>query len=86
MASAIEHTGVVSDYLQQEVSLNRMVVIRSHTSSIHKRFWGNPKESQTRQMAPDSGLIVPMNASVNDGIDRDMCSISYTSQLTKLWM
>ena len=81
MASAIEHPDVVSDYLQQEVSLNRMVVIPpTQVPYIHchiSPFGVIPKKAKPGKWRLIVDLSSPMNASVNDGIDKDMCSISY---------
>ena len=81
MASAIEHPDVVSDYLQQQVSLNRMVVIPpTQVPYIHchiSPFGVIPKKAKPGKWRLIVDLSSPMNASVNDGIDRDMCSILY---------
>ena len=81
MASALEHPDVVTDYLQQEVALNRMVVISpTQVPLIHCQispFGVIPKKTKPGKWRLIVDLSSLMNASVNDGIDRDMCSISY---------
>jgi len=81
MASALQHPDVVSDYLQQEVLLNRMVVIPpAQVPYIHchvSPFGVIPKKGKPGKWRLIVDLSSPINASVNDGIDKDMCSISY---------
>ena len=81
MASAIECPDAVSDYLQQEVSLDRMVVIPlTQVPYIHchiSPFGVIPKKAKPGKWRLIVDLSSTMNACVNDGIDRDMCSISY---------
>ncbi len=81
LISATEHPQVVSDYLEQELALNHMVpmppvdfpCIHCHISP----FGVIPKKSKPGKWRLIVDLSSPSNASVNDGIDKDMCSISY---------
>ena len=81
MVSALQHPDVVGDYLQQEVLLNRMVVVSpSQAPSIQchiSPFGVIPKRAKPGKWRLIVDLSSPSNASVNDGIDRDMCSVSY---------
>ena len=81
MASALQHLDVVSDYLEQELLLNRMVVIPpAHVPHFHchiSPFGVIPNKAKLGKWCLIVDLSSPMNASVNDGIYRDMCSISY---------
>ena len=83
MISARQHPDVVSDYLTQEVLLNRMVVIPpEQVPYIHchiSPFGVIPKRGKPGKWRLIVDLSSPHNASVNDGIDKDMCSISYTT-------
>ena len=83
MASALEHPQVVNDYLQQELLLSRMVIIpQGQVPYIHCQispFGVIPKKSKPGKWRLIVDLSSPTNASVNDGIDKDMCSISYIS-------
>ena len=81
MVSALEHPDVVSDYLKQEVLLNRMVVVSpSEAPSIQCQispFGVIPKKAKPGKWRLIVDLSSLSNASVNNGIDRDMCSVSY---------
>ena len=81
MVSALQHPDVVGDYLQQEVLLYRMVVVSpSQAPSIQchiSPFGVIPKRAKPGKWHLIVDLSSPNNASVNDGIDRDMCSVSY---------
>ena len=81
MVSALQHPDVVADYLQQELALNRMVIISPTLAPrIHCQispFGVIPKKAKPGKWRLIVDLSSPMNASVNDGIDRDMCHISY---------
>ena len=83
MVSALEHPDVVSDYLKQELLLNRMVVVpESQVPFIQchiSPFGVIPKRSKPGKWRLIVDLSSPANASVNDGINRDMCSISYVT-------
>ncbi len=83
MSSALEHPQVVSDYLQQEVTLNRMLVVpAADLPLIHchiSPFGVIPKRSKPGKWRLIVDLSSPSNASVNDGISRDMCSVTYTT-------
>ena len=83
MISAMEHPEVVSDYLEEELLLNRMVRISdSQLPYIHCQispFGVIPKKSKPEKWRLIVDLSSPSNASVNDGIDKNMCSISYIS-------
>ena len=83
MVSALQHPDVVSDYLEQDLLLNCMVVvltgqvsyIRCHIS----QFGVIPKGARPGKWRLIVDLSSPSNASVNDGIDKNMCSVSYVT-------
>ena len=83
MVSAQQHPDLVLDYLQQEVLLDRIVVVfPSQAPSIKCHI--SPFRVISKRSKPGKWRLIvhlssPSNASVNDGIDRDMCSISYIS-------
>ncbi len=81
MVSALQHPEVVSNYLEQEVLLNRMLVVSpSQLPSIQchiSPFGVIPKRAKPGKWRLIVDLSSPSNASVNDGIDKDMCSVSY---------
>ena len=45
----------------------------------HQPFWRNPEGPDHWQVETHYGLVVPPGLSVNDGIDPDLCSLTYTS-------
>ena len=79
MISALEHPQVVNDYMEQELLLDRIVVIpQSQVPYIHchiSPFGVIPKKAKPGKWCLIVDLTSPANASVNDGIDRDMCSL-----------
>ncbi len=81
MKSALEHPEVVSAYLAQEKLLNRMAVVHSDVvPRIHchiSPFGVIPKKAKPGHWRLIVDLSSPENASINDGIDKDMCSTSY---------
>ena len=78
MKSALEHPEVVSAYLAQEKLLNRMAVVHPDVvPRIHCPFGVIPKKAKPGHWRLIVDLSSPENASVNDGIDKDMCSTSY---------
>ena len=83
MVSALQHPDVVLNYLGQELLLNRMVVVHPvQVSYIHchiSPFGVIPKRAKPGQWRLIVDLSSPSSASVNDGIDKDMCSVSYVT-------
>lgn len=76
MKSALEHPEVVSEYLQREKAMDRMVTIPAEVLPyIHchiSPFGVIPKKSKPGHWRLIVDLSSPENASVNDGIDKDM--------------
>lgn len=83
MVSAMQHPDAVSDYLQQELLLNRMVVVPpAQVLRLHchiSPFGVIPKRAKPGKWRLIVDLSSPRKASVNDGIDKDMCSLSYVT-------
>lgn len=80
MPSAALHPEVVSDYLDKELALGRMLgpFPLSHAPSCHiSRFGVIPKGHNTGKWRLITDLSFPHGRSVNDGIDPDLCSLSY---------
>lgn len=81
--SALDHSQVVSDYLEQEKALNCMVVVpREELPYIHchiSLFGVIPKKSKPGQWRLIVDHSSPENSSIYSCIDRDMCSISYVT-------
>ena len=82
MRSAYMHPQVISDYLKKELSLERMLG-PFHPSTpgldeVHtNRFGVIPKGHNTGKWRLITDLSYPPGLSVNDGIDSDLCSLSY---------
>ncbi len=80
MGSAREHPSVVTEYLAKELSLCRMLGPfnpESQTPPVHiNRI---PKGHNTGKWRLVTDLSFPDGHSVNDGIDRDLCSLTYST-------
>ena len=85
MLSVKQHPKVVTSYLQTEISLGRMLgpftdeIIRDFPPLHINRFGVIPKGHNTGKWRLITDLSYPSNASVNDGIDPCLCSLSYTT-------
>ena len=78
----VEQPEVVSDYLNREVSLNRMwkVPVAVHPRRIHISPMGIiPKKNKPNKWRLIVDLSSPEGASINDGIEPKHSSLSYTS-------
>ncbi len=83
MPSAFQHPEVIDNYLQTELSLGRMLGPFLHNQvppNTHVNRMGlTPKGHNTGKWRLITDLSYPRGASVNDGIDPPLCSLSYTS-------
>ncbi len=82
MASVTEHPEVVKSYLQKEFEAGRVVgpVPEVWWPSIQiSRFGVIPKPHQPGKWRLIVDLSHPKNRSVNDGIEKELCSLSYAS-------
>ena len=82
MQSASEHDLVISDYLHDECMEGHIAgpFSSNDTQGVHiSRFGVIPKKSQPGKWRLIVDLSYPMEASVNDGIDSGVCSLSYAS-------
>ena len=74
---------VVSEYLETELNLNRLVKLSDREAAlagIHCSPIGIiPKKNKPGKWRLIVDLSSPEGASVNDGVNKDMCSLSYTS-------
>ena len=82
MSSAYDHAPVVSNYLEAELAEGRVVgpfppamVPSAHIS----RFGVIPKSHQPNKWRLIVDLSHPHGSSVNDGIQKDLCSMAYIS-------
>ena len=90
MASAYAAPQVVSDYLQAEVALGRILgpLSRPLNGLVVSKFGVIPKKHQVGKWRLILDLSSPEGASVNDGISKDLCSVKYPyfDQAAKLIM
>jgi len=79
--SAEQHPQVVDEYLAKELSLGRLLGPFSVTSlppNLHiNRFGVIPKGHNTGKFRLITDLSFPPHQSVNDGIDKSLCSLEY---------
>lgn len=82
MKSASEQATVVQEYLEKEVRLGRVVGPLEDTAfptAVVSRFGVIPKNHQPGKWRLIVDLSHPRGASVNDGIEKELCSLKYTS-------
>jgi len=84
MLSVEEHPQVVSSYIETEVGANCMLLIGTREEAqklaIHCSPFGViPKKSKPGKWRLILDLSTPTDHSVNDGIAKELCSLSYTS-------
>ena len=83
MESARQHPDIISEYLQKELSLGRMLGPFSSTKLLPplqvNRFGVIPKGHNSGKWRLITDLSFPPGSSVNDGIDAAFCSMAYTT-------
>ena len=82
MPSALLHPAVVDDYLQSERAAGRILspLDQSALLGLHTSRMGVvPKGHAPGKWRLITDLSFPEGASVNDGIDSELCSLQYTS-------
>lgn len=83
MHSACQHPQIITEYLQKEQSLGRMLgpfkTAEVPTSTHINRFGVIPKGHETGKWRLITDLSYPPAFSVNDGINPILCSLTYTS-------
>ena len=83
MVSARQHSTVVSEYLRKEQALGRMLGPFTDITALpplhFNRFGVIPKGRNTGKWRLITDLSFPKGASVNDGIDPSLCSLTYSS-------
>ena len=83
MDSARQHPHIITEYLQKELSLGRMLGPFKDTQSLPplhiNRFGVIPKGHNTGKWRLITDLSYPPGQSVNDSIDPDLCSMVYTT-------
>jgi len=83
MLSAVQHPQVVRDYLKEELAQNRVIQFPKPAAEqlgVHCSPIGViPKKHKPNKWRLIVDLSSPNGASINDGIDKEICSLSYTS-------
>ena len=80
MLSAEVKPSVISEYLDKELRLGRVVGPLPGDTAVHvSRFGVVPKSSQPGKWRLIVDLSAPENHSVNDGISPESCSLTYTT-------
>ncbi len=82
MKSALQNPRVVKAYLREEVDQNRVVPVLPGESGpmVHTSPYGViPKKRSSNKWRLIVDLSAPKNMSINDGIDRSLCSLAYVS-------
>ena len=75
--SAYEQTHVISNHLEAEILANRLI-IAPNSPHIHINPLALiPKSGQPGKFRLITNLSSPLNRSVNDGIDPNLCSLKY---------
>ncbi len=83
MESALQHPEVVTEYIEKECALGRMLGPFPTTEGLPllhiSRFGVIPKGHNTGKFRLITDLSHPAGNSINDGVDPHLCSLTYTS-------
>lgn len=84
MISAAEHPKIISSYLENKVKQNRVLHVGSEQEAqrlgIHCSPFGViPKKNRPDKWRLIVNLSAPEGRSINDGIDKELASLSYVS-------
>lgn len=81
MPSVTAHPEVIRDYLATECSEGRVLgpLDAEHFPQVHTSRFGVIPKSITGKWRIIVDLSSPLRASVNDGVDENLCSLSYAS-------
>ena len=84
LLSAMDHPAVVQEYLERELEGNRVIKVGSLESALQQGIHCSPFGVIPKKHKPDAWRLIvdlshPENHSVNDGINKELCSLSYVS-------
>ena len=81
MASAVEQESVVDKYLHEELAANRIIQVQeAHAQLMHYSPFGViPKRNRPNKWRLIVDLSSPSGHSVNDGISKELASLTYVS-------
>ncbi len=81
MRSALSHSHIIDSYIAREHSAGRFIgpLSPGESHGLHVNRFGVIPKGHTGKWRLITDLSFPEGASVNDGTDRDLCSLRYTS-------
>ncbi len=80
MYEAVQHSDIIREYLEKEVQNKRVWRLERDTAGIQCSHFGViPKKGKPGRWRLIVSLSAPEGHSVNDGIDRKLSSVAYTS-------
>ena len=84
MLSCVEHPEVVDRYIEEEVAMGRLRVVGSSVLAQHLGIQCSPFGVIPKKNRPNAWRLIvdlssPEGHSVNDGISKDLASVSYVS-------
>ena len=81
MRSALDNPGPIQEYLDKEISAGRVMQVTClDTAVVHtSKFGVIPKGNQVGKWRLILDISSPAGTSANDGIDKELCSIRYTT-------
>ena len=82
MGSASQNPSIIDKYVEQELALHRFIHPLDSSIACHihvNRFGVIPKRHQPGKWRLITDLSHPQGTSVNDSIEPELCSLSYTS-------
>ena len=84
MLSALDHPGVVTAHIKEEVQANRMHLVGPVNEALAKSIHCSPFGVIPKKKKPDRWRLIldlssPDGQSVNDGIAKDLASLAYIS-------
>ncbi len=80
MYEASQHSDIIREYLEKEVQSRRVWRVEQDTAGIQCSPFGViPKKGKSGRWRLIVNLSAPEGHSVNDGIDRELSSVAYTS-------
>ena len=80
MRSALSNLAVIDKYLTKEKDASRFIGPLSPGVDVHlSHFWVIPKGHTTGKWRVITDLSYPLESSINDSIDKELCSLKYVT-------
>ena len=78
--SALSNLAVINKYLTKEKDASRFIGPLSPGVDVHlSHFWVIPKGHTTGKWRVITDLSYPLESSINDSIDKELCSLKYVT-------